>query len=113
MPYPAQVNRDQIIEQARSLIEANGLERLTLQHLAVALGVQAPSLYRYVGSKNELLRLVNEITSRRLVEAVTNSVEPGADPAARVMDMARAYRAFAHQFPATYTLAYATTQRDA
>jgi AcrR family transcriptional regulator len=105
-PYPAQVNRDAIVDQARDIIESEGLKRLTLQHLAAALGIQAPSLYRHVGSKNELLQAVNEITMTRLIDAVLAAAEPHSLPEARVWQMACAYRAFAQRFPATYSLAF-------
>lgn len=112
MPYPAQVNRDQIIEKARAMVEAEGLDTLTLQNLATALGVQAPSLYRYVRNKNELLRAVNEITARRLIDTLTDAAQTADDPTVRALHMARAYRSFALEYPATYALAFAATVPD-
>lgn len=111
-PYPAQVNREAIVDRARDIIEAEGLHRLTLQHLAAALGIQAPSLYRHVGSKNELLRAVNEITIARLIDTVLAVAEPHASPGERVRQMAHAYRAFAMRFPATYSLAFSGNSPD-
>ena len=105
-PYPAQVNREAIVDRARDIIESEGLDRLTLQHLATALGIQAPSLYRHVGSKNELLRAVNEITITRLIETVLAVADPQSPPRERVLHMAHAYRQFAQRFPATYNLAF-------
>jgi AcrR family transcriptional regulator len=111
-PYPAQVTRDAIVDRARDIIETEGLERLTLQHLATALGIQAPSLYRHVGSKNELLRAVNEITTERLVSTVLAAADGQASPVARIVNMANAYRDFAHAFPATYSLAFSAGPTD-
>ena len=105
-PYPAQVNRDEIIDRAREIIETEGLDRLTLQHLATALGIQAPSLYRHVGSKNELLRAVNEITIASLIETVLSAANTEAPTGERVKRMATAYRTFAQQYPVTYHLAF-------
>lgn len=111
-PYPAQVNRDAIVDRARDIIETEGLERLTLQHLATALGIQAPSLYRHVGSKNELLRAVNEITTERLISTVLAAADGQASPISRILNMANAYRDFAHTFPATYSLAFSAGPTD-
>lgn len=111
-PYPAQVNRDGIIDRALDMIEAEGLQRLTLQHLATSLNIQAPSLYRHVGSKNELLRAVNEITIRRLIDSVLAVADPSLPPRERIIRMATAYRDFAKAYPATYSLAFAATRPE-
>jgi len=111
-PYPAQVNREAIVDRARDIIETEGLDRLTLQHLASALGIQAPSLYRHVGSKNDLLRAVNEITVTRLIDAVLTVAAPQTSSSGRVLHMAHAYREFARRFPATYHLAFSAHSPD-
>ena len=111
-PYPAQVNREAIVDRARDIIETEGLDRLTLQHLAAALGIQAPSLYRHVGSKNDLLRAVNEITITHPIETVLAVADPHAPPRERVLHMAHAYREFAQCFPATYGLAFSSNSPD-
>lgn len=111
-PYPAQVNREGIVDRARDIIETEGLARLTLQHLAAALGIQAPSLYRHVGGKTELLRAVNEITIQRLIEAVLAAADTPLPPRERVLRMADTYRTFAKAYPVTYSLAFSATSPD-
>lgn len=110
MPYPTQVTYDSVVEKARAMIEAEGVEHLSLHKLAAALGVKAPSLYRYFDSKSALLRAVNTVTSQQLVEALraAAAVAP-AEPAARWLAIAQAYWMFAHQYPATYGLAFTNT----
>lgn len=83
-PYPAQVNREAIIRRAREILEAQGVERLTLQYLAAQLGIQAPSLYRYFKNKNELLRAVNEETGRHLIAAIQAAATRGG-PETRIL----------------------------
>ena len=65
MPYPTQITKDQIIQKAHALIEQEGRDALSLGKLATALGVKAPSLYRHVGNKAELVegaqRLANAL----------------------------------------------------
>jgi len=106
MPYPSQVDRQSIIDKARELIEAEGIENLSLGRLASALGVKAPSLYRYVDSKTELLRAVNLVTAQGLVNTIREATSMVSDPKTRLLVMANAYRSFAHSYPVTYMLAF-------
>jgi AcrR family transcriptional regulator len=108
-PYPSQVSRDTIIDHARELIETGGIDQLTLQKLATTLGIQAPSLYRHVRNKTELLRAVNEVTGQQLVSALGNAVSVSDDPKTRILRMAWACREFALAHPVTYALAYGSS----
>jgi AcrR family transcriptional regulator len=47
-----------IVVAARRLIAAKGMEACSMRSLVAALGVQAPALYRRIGSKEALLALV-------------------------------------------------------
>jgi len=106
MPYPAQMDAERIVEVAREMIEAEGVDNLSLNKLAAALGVKAPSLYRHFASKNDLLRAVNLQTWKRLVDKLLVGIDEARNtPQARVLAMAQAYRAFAHANPMTYALA--------
>ena len=46
--------KDEITTAARSLLEEEGPEALTMRRLASRLGIQAPSLYKHIGGKGEL-----------------------------------------------------------
>ncbi len=106
-PYPAQINLDRIVNQARALIEDEGVEHLSLGRLAAALGVKAPSLYRYVTSKQALLRAVNEATARDLMAALAEAGVGEAEGAeARMTRVAQAYVVFAEHNPAAYALLF-------
>ncbi len=110
MPYPSQVNRDDIIAQAWQLIEADGADNLSLNKLAAALGVKAPSLYRHVANKAALLQAVNENTSLRLIEALqTAAAQTSGSPSEQVAALLHAYRHFAHEHPHSYLLAFTNT----
>ncbi|MCA9903334.1 MAG: TetR/AcrR family transcriptional regulator [Anaerolineae bacterium] len=110
MPYPAQVTPERIVEQAAEMIEAEGVEALSLGRLASALGIKAPSLYRYFEGKTALLRAVNLATNEQLVAAMHTAADAAADDAYdRLLTMMRAYRTFAHTRPAAYMLAYGDT----
>lgn len=50
---------------ALEIVDADGLEGLTMRRLAAALGVRAPSLYGHVGTKDELIdSLLNEVAGQ-------------------------------------------------
>lgn len=109
MPYPSQIDPEQLIIRARTLLEADGLEQLSLAKLAAEFGVKAPSLYRYVASKNALLQAINTLTAGELVAALQTAADQQADQAearAALLAMFYAYRAYAHANPAAYALLY-------
>lgn len=58
MAAPAKLSHDLIVNEAIVLLRDDGLEKVTLRRLAARLGVEAPSLYKHIGSKQELLALV-------------------------------------------------------
>ena len=109
MPYPAKTDFDAVIEAARSLIEHNGIEQLSLGSLATELGIKPPSLYRHVDSKAALLRAVNERTIKDLFAAYNAALTQVSDePMAQLWAVFRAHRKFAHANPITYVLAFST-----
>ena len=110
MPYPSQTDRTQILDEARRLLESDGVTQLSMSGLARALGVRAPSLYRYVGSRDELLQALNLDTLQRLMAALAESQPHAtAEPEARLREVAAAFRAFAHANPAAYVLAFTSS----
>jgi AcrR family transcriptional regulator len=112
MPYPAQINRDALVARAREMIEAEGVEQLSLHKLAAALGVKAPSLYRYFASKTDLLRAVNLMTTQQMIVTMEQAAAAHDDARARMMAMAKACRDFGHAYPRTYRLAFTTTSPE-
>ena len=54
----AGLTREQIVEQAIALMDAEGTAALTLRRLAKELGVEAPALYWHVADKGDLCREV-------------------------------------------------------
>jgi AcrR family transcriptional regulator len=57
---PAELDLRRILEMAVTLADAGGLTAVTLPKIAAALGVTGMSLYRYIGSKDELLVLMTD-----------------------------------------------------
>ena len=115
MPYPARVNYDTIVETAWDLVESEGgIDQVSLSKLATALGIKAPSLYRYVKNKAALLRAVNQVTNTRLFAAIGPVLADCEfpDTVTRLAAAAQALRAFAHVHPVTYTLAFTTADPE-
>jgi AcrR family transcriptional regulator len=105
MPYPGQIDQAQIVAQARTMIEAEGVEALSLQKLATALGVKAPSLYRHVGNRAALLRAVNEGTIAELIAAMQEAGnQQTGTPQAQLLAILQRFRHFAHAHPHCYLL---------
>lgn len=105
-PARAKTTDDAILGAAARLLEAGGLDALTMQAVAAEVGVRAPSLYKRVGDRAALVRAVQEAATAELEAALTKAAR-GKDPRADVISMADAFRAFAHRRPGTYGLLFA------
>jgi AcrR family transcriptional regulator len=109
-PYPAQTNRDAIIETAKVLIERDGIDGLLLSSVAAELGIKSPSLYRHFSSKAALIQAVIEHTFDQLYQAYAGALHNESEhPKDRLLEIFHAHRDFAHANPNTYILAYTAT----
>ncbi|MFE9325063.1 TetR/AcrR family transcriptional regulator [Nocardia sp. NPDC052278] len=52
------LTHERIIETALALVDADGLAAVSTRRLAAELGVQGPSLYNHVGTKDEIIDAV-------------------------------------------------------
>jgi len=103
MSYPKKTSRETILEAAIGLIEAQGLNQLSMRTLAAQLGVTPNALYRYFASKGELEVAVADEAGRVLLTAMQKAVgqKVGLDA---IRAVARTYLKFARQQPALYAL---------
>ena len=107
MPYPSQIDRDKVIQQASAMIAAEGVDNLSLHKLAAALGVKAPSLYRYVSNKTELICAVNLATLAEMFAMMDEAAAASSgEPEEKLLAIFLSYRAFAHAHPRRYLLVY-------
>ncbi|HEY1570178.1 MAG TPA: TetR/AcrR family transcriptional regulator C-terminal domain-containing protein [Pseudonocardiaceae bacterium] len=109
-PRTPVLNRERIHAGALRIVDAEGLDGLSMRRLAAELGVRAPSLYGHVASKDELLH------------SVANDVMMQVDVSAFVSDdwrqglrvWARSYRAALATHPNLVPfLAYGPARREA
>ncbi|AZN38809.1 TetR/AcrR family transcriptional regulator [Paenibacillus albus] len=64
-----QISEDKILETSWELLGEDGIEKFSMRRLADRLGIQAPSLYWYFKSKQELYqRLANQVSKIILEE---------------------------------------------
>lgn len=106
MPYPSQIDRETILCTATEMIEQDGTQALTLGKLARALGVRTPSLYRYVESRDALLKAINLNTLRQLFADFDQSLTNAPTEAAgKLSAVAHALRRYAKQHPHLYVQA--------
>lgn len=106
MPTPARTSIDSIVAAGRRLLERDGLDGLTMQAIADAVGVRAPSLYKRVRDRRELIRLIADDVARELTRRL-DGARAGADPRADLAALARAFRTFVHEAPEAYGLIFA------
>ena len=66
MPTPTRITPDSLRAAARTVLERDGRDGLTMQAVATALGVRAPSLYKHVRDRDDLVRVVVDDVSREL-----------------------------------------------
>src|SRR3954451_6286316 len=57
-PRQTLLTRQRIVEAASALVDAEGLDALSMRRLATELGVQGPSLYHHFGTKADILDAV-------------------------------------------------------
>ena len=105
MPAHSQTSTAAIVAAGRRLLEERGLEALTMNDVAAAVGVRAPSLYKRVRGRSDLVRLILEDVADELTSAL-DAAAGSDDPVADLRAMAAAYRRFAHANPVTYTLMF-------
>ena len=106
MPTPARTSVDEIVAAGRSILEAEGLERLTMQRVAAVVGVRAPSLYKRVRGRDDLVRLIANDVARELADML-DAAATGGDPRTDLRALAVAFREFALAHPEAYTLLFA------
>jgi AcrR family transcriptional regulator len=112
MPAQPKTSDAEIVSAARALVEKEGADALSMQLVADAVGVRAPSLYKRFPNRDALLESVALDVFGDL-EATLTSAARGRSPVADLAAMARAYRAFARRSPRLYSLLFATNPPDA
>jgi len=99
MPTPDRTSLDAIVLAACDLLEREGLAGLTMSVVAHRVGVRAPSLYKRVRGRDQLIQLVAEATLTELAARLENESRP--------VQIANVFRAFGRERPAAFQLVMA------
>lgn len=110
MPAPPKTSDAQVVEAARSLLEGKGRDGFSMNDVAAAVGVRAPSLYRRFEDRAAILEAVELSLLRDLERALAKSTVPRR-PLDTLRSQARAYRAFAKANPNGYSLLFDVRSR--
>jgi len=105
MPTPSRTSLEQIVAAGRALVTSGGVDALTMQAVAQRVGVRAPSLYKRVRDRSDLVRLVVEDALRELGATLDAAADTG-DPARDLRALATEFRAFAHAQPNLFGLLF-------
>lgn len=106
MPTPSRTSLDEIVRAGRAILDRDGVDALTMQRVATAVGVRAPSLYKRVRDRDALVRLVAADVVADLGTTLSGAAAAG-DPRADLRAIAVAFRAWAHRHPGGFALLFA------
>ncbi len=101
MPRRPGLDRKAVVDAAVEILNAGGIEALTLNGLAGKLGIQPPSLYNHVEGLNGLYREL-ALRNVQLLGDRLNRAAIGVSGARAVMALAEAYRAYIKDMPGLY-----------
>lgn len=93
----------QIVSAAREVLEAGGLEALSMRHVADRVGIRAPSIYKHFPGKEAVEAALISIGFQEQAALFEAALETTAEPFAA---LAEAYRSFARRHPHLYRLMY-------
>ena len=95
------LDKQAVLQTAVDLVNAEGMESLTLSHLAEKLGIRSPSLYNHVdglpGLQRELAVMNAKLLADRLSEAAI-----GRSGSELFMAVAQAFRIYVKEYPGLY-----------
>ena len=111
-PAPARTSNQAIVAAARRILEAEGLDSVTMRAIADAVGVRGPSLYKRVPDRAALLRLVADGVIEDMARTMSVAVATG-DPRRDVAAALHAYRHFVRSNPSGYRLLFADLPAEA
>ncbi len=104
MPAQSRTSIEEIVQAARAIVEAEGVDSLTMGAVATAVGVRGPSLYTRIRDRDDLVRRVSTAIAAELGVALREAVS--GDPEADLAAMANAYRRYALAHPRAYRLLF-------
>ncbi|WP_349903958.1 TetR/AcrR family transcriptional regulator [Parafrigoribacterium humi] len=100
--------RDEILRACRELAGEHGLSGFTLRQVAAAVGIQAPSLYSYFASKNDIYDALFR-SDAEVFDATMAAISSRGTARTRLRAAARAYLEFCVDDPVRHQLLFQRT----
>jgi len=97
----ANLTKDAVVQAAADLINTEGLEALSLGHLAKKLGIRTPSLYNHVDGLPGLIRELSILNARNLADRISEAAIGQSGPEA-VRAIMQAMRTYIKGYPGLY-----------
>lgn len=98
---------ERLIQAARELFVAQGVEAVTVRSIARKAGCSIGLLYHYVDGKEDLLARILASAFARLLERLRRQEQSHHDPMQRLRAVLEAYARFAIEHPHDYRLLFA------
>ena len=108
------LTKQTVVQAAADLINAEGLEALSLGRLAKELGIRTPSLYNHVDGLPGLMRELSILNARNLADRLSEAAIGQSGPES-VRAVMQAMRAYIKEYPGLYlsTVRASGTQAEA
>ncbi len=107
------LSRDVILHAALEMIDANGIDSLSMRQLGQVLGVEAMSLYHYFKNRDDLLDGVVEAVMQEIIDTVDRSHRPNQSWKTAARKFITAYRIVGNRHPNGFRLVAQRTLRTA
>lgn len=101
MPRKPGIDRDRVVRAAAELVNAEGIDALTVGRLASQLGIQPPSLYNHIDGLPDLYDALALLNARALADTLTGAAVGKAGSEA-LHAIAQAYRGYIKAYPGVY-----------
>jgi AcrR family transcriptional regulator len=105
-PGSRRLTRDAILDEARTMIVAQGLAQFSLRRLATQLGVTAPALYRFFDDKAGIVTAIAESEFAQLIDVIERAAAGVDDPVDQIKAQSVAYVECAVANPALFAVMF-------
>jgi len=109
---PRRIQREQqILAATRALFDERGLRDAQIDDIAKAVGINRAIIYRHFSGKEELFAMTLVGYLNELDVALSDAVDPDADPTKRLRQVAGRFLEFGEQYPAFVDCAHSLLRR--
>lgn len=112
-PARKPLSRDVILHAALEMIDANGIDSLSMRQLGQALGVEAMSIYHYFKNRDDLLDGVVEAVMQEIIDTVDKNHRRNQGWKTAARKFITAYRIVGNRHPNGFRLVAQRTLRTA